>query len=74
MLLLIIVLENNVQDYNNLDLVLPHKDLTSRNFVLYPLQEILPEWKHPKTKETINSLINKLPNDDKNSILKINKS
>ena len=60
--------------YKNLDFTVPHKKLIYRNFVLYPLKEIVPEWKHPKTKETINSLINKLPNDDKNSILKINKS
>ena len=60
--------------YKNLNFTVPHKKLIYRNFVLYPLKEIVPEWKHPKTKETINSLINKLPNDDKNSILKINKS
>ena len=60
--------------YKNLNFIVPHKELIYRNFVLYPLREIAPEWKHPKTKETINSLINKLPKDDKNSILKINKS
>jgi|TARA_B100001971_G_scaffold176107_1_gene170016 2-amino-4-hydroxy-6-hydroxymethyldihydropteridine diphosphokinase len=56
---------------NNLNLTLPHKELTSRNFVLFPLQEIFPEWKHPKTKEIINVLLQKLSKDDKNSILKI---
>ena len=60
--------------YKNLNFTVPHKKLIYRNFVLYPLKEIVPGWKHPKTKETINSLINKLPDDDKNSILKINKS
>ena len=60
--------------YNNLELVVPHKELTSRNFVLFPLQEILPNWKHPKTKEIISSLIQKLPEDDRKSILKINKN
>ena len=57
--------------YNNLDLSIPHKKLTKRNFVLFPLQEIFPEWKHPKTKEIINVLLQKLSKDDKNSILKI---
>ena len=57
--------------YNNFDLSVPHKDLASRNFVLFPLQEIFPEWKHPKTKEIINVLLQKLSKEDKNSILKI---
>ena len=45
-----------------------------RNFVLFPLQEIFPEWKHPKTNEIINVLVQKLTIDDKNSILKIEKN
>ena len=60
--------------YNNLDFTLPHKELTSRNFVLFPLQEISPMWEHPKTKETIDNLIQKLSEEDKNSILKIVKN
>ena len=60
--------------YNNCDFLIPHKRLTSRNFVLYPLQEILPNWKHPLTNDHINDLIKKLPEEDKNSILKIKKS
>ena len=72
----IIDYNNEVLDfrYNNLELVVPHKELTSRNFVLFPLQEILPNWKHPKTKEIISSLIQKLSEDDRKSILKINKN
>jgi 2-amino-4-hydroxy-6-hydroxymethyldihydropteridine diphosphokinase len=60
--------------YNNLDFMLPHKELASRNFVLFPLQEISPMWKHPKTKESISNLIQKLNEEDKNSILKIDKN
>ena len=60
--------------YKNLDFTVPHKKLACRNFVLFPLQEILPEWKHPKTKDHINVLIRNLSNEDKKSILKINKS
>ena len=51
----------------------PHEKLNLRNFVLFPLKEILPEWKHPKTRDLINHLIEKLSNEDKNSILKITK-
>ena len=61
-------------NYKELNLTLPHDKLLYRNFVLIPLHEIIPEWRHPKTKESIEVLINKLPNDDKNSILKVNKS
>ena len=60
--------------YNNSDFMVPHKELRSRNFVLFPLQEISPMWKHPKTKETIDNLIQKLSEEDKNSILKIVKN
>ena len=42
-----------------------------RNFVLYPLKEICPEWKHPKTGKHIDILINELSDIDKKSILKI---
>ena len=60
--------------YKNLDFTVPHKKLSYRNFVLFPLKEILPKWIHPKTNESIDMLINKLSTDDKNSILKIKKS
>ena len=60
--------------YKDLDFTVPHIKLIYRNFILYPLQEILPDWKHPKTKELISVLIEKLPKEDKNSILKIKKS
>ena len=58
-------------EYNNLDFIVPHKKLIYRNFVLFPLLEILPDWKHPETNEPITLLVNNLPAEDKNSILKI---
>ena len=60
--------------YKDLDFTVPHKKLIYRNFVLFPLQEIYPDWKHPKTKELISILIENLSKEDKNSILKIKKS
>ena len=60
--------------YNNLELTVPHKELTSRNFILFPLQEISPTWKHPKTKEIVSVLLQKLSEEDKNSILKIDEN
>ena len=69
----IIDFKKKVIDFNYKDMkfIVPHEKLSFRNFVLYPLQEIIPDWKHPKTNEHISLLIEKLPNDDKNSILKI---
>ena len=60
--------------YNNMNFTVPHKKLSYRNFVLFPLHEIIPKWKHPKTKEKIDTLIDKLSEDDRKSILKVNKS
>jgi len=59
--------------YNKLDFTVPHKELSQRNFVLIPLKEIAPNWKHPKSNESIDLLIDKLSNKDKKSILKIEK-
>ena len=52
----------------------PHEKLIYRNFVLFPLQEIVPNWIHPITKEKISNLIAKLPKEDRKSILKIKKN
>ena len=55
----------------NLNFCVPHKNLSLRNFVLFPLKEISPEWKHPINDESIDNMIENLSNDDKNSILKV---
>ena len=60
--------------YKNLDLAIPHRKLIYRNFVLFPLQEIAPSWKHPNTEEIIGTLIQKLPVADRKSILKVKKN
>ena len=54
-------------------LIVPHKKLESRNFVLFPLKEIAPNWQHPKTKEFISTIISKLSAEDRKSVLKIKK-
>jgi 2-amino-4-hydroxy-6-hydroxymethyldihydropteridine diphosphokinase len=60
--------------YKNLHLAIPHRKLIYRNFVLFPLQEIAPSWKHPNTEEIIGALIHKLPAEDRKSILKVEKN
>jgi 2-amino-4-hydroxy-6-hydroxymethyldihydropteridine diphosphokinase len=57
--------------YKGEDLVIPHEKLQLRNFVLYPLREIFPDWKHPKTNEKISTIIEKLSSEDRKSIYKV---
>jgi len=42
-------------------LILPHKMMHLRNFVLIPLFEIEKNWSHPITKITIKKMISKFP-------------
>ena len=60
--------------YKRLFFKVPHEKLIYRNFVLFPLQEIAPNWIHPITKEKISNLIAKLPEEDRKSILKVKKN
>ena len=43
--------------------VLPHPRAGERPFVLLPLRDIAPCWRHPETGETIDRLIEALPTD-----------
>jgi 2-amino-4-hydroxy-6-hydroxymethyldihydropteridine diphosphokinase len=61
-------------NYKNHIFDVPHKKLIYRNFVLYPIKEINPMWRHPESNEHIDKLIEKLSNEDKKSILKVKKS
>ena len=58
--------------YNN-ELNIPHKSLSDRDFVLYPLKEICPDWKHPITKKNIDVLIKNLKNKN-NEITKLSQN
>lgn len=39
------------------ELTLPHPRMQDRNFVLYPLRDVMPEWVHPVLKKDIDLLI-----------------
>ncbi|MBR4155057.1 MAG: 2-amino-4-hydroxy-6-hydroxymethyldihydropteridine diphosphokinase, partial [Paludibacteraceae bacterium] len=57
------IIDIDIIDYNNqiIDtqtLTLPHKLMHKRNFVLYPLVDIAPNWQHPILKLTATELKN----------------
>ncbi len=43
------------------DPVLPHPRLQERGFVLLPLAEVAPGWRHPRLGVTVEALIAALP-------------
>jgi 2-amino-4-hydroxy-6-hydroxymethyldihydropteridine diphosphokinase len=45
--------------------ILPHPRMAERAFVLYPLAEIAPGWRHPASGKTLHALISALPPDQK---------
>ncbi len=42
-------------------LTLPHPRMHDRAFVLYPLQELVPDWLHPKLRKPLDQMISELP-------------
>jgi len=51
-------------------LVLPHPQLEQRPFVLKPLLDIAPNWRHPVLKLSASELWRRLPNRGQGSVLK----
>lgn len=45
------------QIINSTELILPHPEITKRDFVLKPLSDIAPEFVHPVMKRTITELL-----------------
>jgi 2-amino-4-hydroxy-6-hydroxymethyldihydropteridine diphosphokinase len=50
--------------------VLPHPRIASRGFVLVPLCEVAPDWRHPVSGLTVQALIAALPPEDRTFISK----
>jgi 2-amino-4-hydroxy-6-hydroxymethyldihydropteridine diphosphokinase len=45
-------------------LILPHPRLAGRGFVLHPLAEVAPDWRHPVTGASVAALLAALPPQD----------
>lgn len=45
-------------------LILPHPRLADRAFVLVPLLDIAPNWRHPRTGRTVRQMLTALPKPD----------
>ena len=54
------IIDFNTQIKKNNSLILPHPKCHLRNFVLYPILQIDPNWSHPIYKKNVQFLINKL--------------
>ena len=50
-------------------LTIPHPRMHERGFVLYPLQDIAPEWIHPLLGQSISDLIASLSPDQKAQVM-----
>ena len=59
---------------NTKSLTLPHPRTHERNFVLMPLYEICPDWKHPVNNLKIDVLIKNLTPTKRNEITRIKES
>ncbi|MCC7305465.1 MAG: 2-amino-4-hydroxy-6-hydroxymethyldihydropteridine diphosphokinase [Alphaproteobacteria bacterium] len=46
---------------NEDNLALPHPRMQERGFVLYPLAQVAPRWRHPVLQKTVNEMLCALP-------------
>ncbi len=53
------------------ELIIPHPRLADRAFVLVPLMDIVPDWRHPLSGLSIGEMLQGLPQEDKQSVCPI---
>ena len=59
---------------NTKELILPHPKCHLRNFVLFPIRQIDPNWIHPILKKNVDFLINQLNQNSRIEITRLRKS
>ncbi len=52
-------------------LILPHPRLQERAFVLVPMMDVAPDWRHPLLDLTVAAMLAELPEDDRAAIVPI---
>ena len=50
-------------------LLLPHPRMHARSFVLVPLADIAPNWRHPVNGKTVRHMLEALPEADRNGVI-----
>ena len=73
------VCDIDIIDYNGLILTssklqVPHPRMHKRNFVLYPLKDVSPEWQHPIFKKKIDYFLKQLNQKAHIEITRLNKN
>tara|TARA_S200000501_G_scaffold362743_1_gene392582 strand:- start:149 stop:664 length:516 start_codon:yes stop_codon:yes gene_type:complete len=68
------IIDFNGKTLNIDNLSIPHKKCHSRNFVLFPIRQIDPNWEHPILKKKANFLIDKLDLRSRIEITRLNKN
>ena len=68
------IIDFNGEIIKNDELVAPHPRLHLRNFVIYPLIEIEPNWLHPIFNKNIDSFFQELDKNSHNEITRLIKS
>ena len=65
------IIDYDGQILNSTKLTIPHQKAHLRNFVLFPIKEILPRWIHPTLNKRVDFLIKKLSFKLRNEITRI---
>ena len=52
-------------------LILPHPRLHERAFVLVPLADVAPDWRHPVLGRTVREMVADLPDDDVRAVRRL---
>ena len=70
----IIDFNGEIRNKNSKNLILPHPRSHLRNFVLYPILQIDPNWSHPIFKKNARFLINNLSQKSRIEITRLQKN